>query len=208
MRQRKTDDPIFDRCLPWLSGYLTRMHPVLYALLVFLYIGCKNKADSEPDPVNVAFNYNSIKVNGSFSGFDYKGMNGLPVIKITFTSSLDPLSAKSSITMADKNLNAVPVNLVFENKDSTVTVRPSSSLKYLSGYTFAVSNSLKSKVGDFLSIPVSINMTTGIDSTNKFPVISNDALLTLVQKQTFKYFWILGIRFQECHANEILQAMW
>ncbi len=31
-----------------------------------------------------------------------------------------------------------------------------------------------------------------IDSTNKFPVISDDALLTLVQKQTFKYFWDFG----------------
>ena len=31
--------------------------------------------------------------------------------------------------------------------------------------------------------------TFEIDSTNKFPVISDEALLTLVQKQTFKYFW-------------------
>jgi hypothetical protein len=28
-----------------------------------------------------------------------------------------------------------------------------------------------------------------LDSTNKFPIISDDALLTLVQQQTFKYFW-------------------
>lgn len=28
-----------------------------------------------------------------------------------------------------------------------------------------------------------------VDSTDKFPVISDEALLTLVQKQTFKYFW-------------------
>ena len=34
--------------------------------------------------------------------------------------------------------------------------------------------------------------TFEIDSTNKFPVISDEALLTLVQKQTFKYFWDFG----------------
>ncbi|HEV7378987.1 MAG TPA: hypothetical protein VGN64_04290, partial [Dyadobacter sp.] len=28
-----------------------------------------------------------------------------------------------------------------------------------------------------------------IDSTDKFPIISDEELLTLVQKQTFKYFW-------------------
>lgn len=30
---------------------------------------------------------------------------------------------------------------------------------------------------------------TELDSTPKFPVISDDSLLTLVQKQTFRYFW-------------------
>ena len=34
--------------------------------------------------------------------------------------------------------------------------------------------------------------TFEIDSTDKFPRISDEALLTLVQKQTFKYFWDFG----------------
>jgi len=176
----------------WESENLNLTLQVLYLLIVILFLGCKSKVDTEPDPVYVAFNYNSIKVNGDFSGFDYKGINSIPVFKVSFTSVIDQTSAKSSITMADKNLNVVPVNLVFENKDSTVSVQPTSPLKYLSGYTFAVSNSLKSKAGSFLSIPFSINITTGIDSANKFPVISKDSLLTLVQKQTFKYFWDFG----------------
>lgn len=35
-------------------------------------------------------------------------------------------------------------------------------------------------------------VTFQIDSTDKFPIISDEALLTLVQKQTFKYFWDFG----------------
>src|SRR5690606_22604996 len=35
----------------------------------------------------------------------------------------------------------------------------------------------------------SVNLTTKIDSSKKFPQISDAALLTLVQQQTFKYFW-------------------
>jgi hypothetical protein len=36
---------------------------------------------------------------------------------------------------------------------------------------------------------------TAIDPTPKFPVISDDELLTKVQEQTFKYFWgLLVIR--------------
>src|SRR5476649_912238 len=34
--------------------------------------------------------------------------------------------------------------------------------------------------------------TNPTDTTNKFPVISDDDLLDLVQKQTFKYFWDFG----------------
>lgn len=33
---------------------------------------------------------------------------------------------------------------------------------------------------------------SGIDSSDKFPRISDDELLTLVQKQTFRYFWDFG----------------
>ena len=35
-------------------------------------------------------------------------------------------------------------------------------------------------------------MITAIDPADKFPQISDDALLDLVQKQTFKYFWDFG----------------
>ncbi|QRR02218.1 glucoamylase family protein [Dyadobacter sandarakinus] len=37
--------------------------------------------------------------------------------------------------------------------------------------------------------PGPVRPVTLIDSTDKFPRISDDALLTLVQQQTFKYFW-------------------
>jgi len=35
-------------------------------------------------------------------------------------------------------------------------------------------------------------LLTGVDSIPKFPVISDEELLTLVQQQTFKYFWDFG----------------
>jgi len=46
--------------------------------------------------------------------------------------------------------------------------------------------------GGALLSALNIKMTTAIDSTNKYPVISKDSLLTLVQKQTFKFFWEFG----------------
>jgi len=161
-----------------------------YILLLLLALSCRK--NENPDPASVSFSYNSVKVNGTFSGFDYKGLNDLPSVKIAFSSVLDQTSTKSSIILTDKNSVTIPVNLVFEKKDSMVTVKPASTLNNLTGYTLSVSNALKSKAGGYLSTPISLNLTTGIDSTNKFEVIPKDSLLTLVQKQTFKYFWNLG----------------
>jgi hypothetical protein len=158
--------------------------------LPFLALSCRK--NENPDPASVSFSYNSVKVNGTFSGFDYKGLNDLPSVKIAFSSIVDQVSAKSTITMTDKNSVTIPVNLVFEKKDSVVTVKPASNLNNLTSYTLTVSNSLKSKAGGYLSTPITLNLTIGIDSTNKFEVIPKDSLLTLVQKQTFKYFWNLG----------------
>ena len=46
---------------------------------------------------------------------------------------------------------------------------------------------------DKVEAPETIKPSTfEIDSTDKFPRISDDALLTLVQKQTFRYFWDFG----------------
>ena len=39
---------------------------------------------------------------------------------------------------------------------------------------------------------INLTFVTQIDSTDKFPQISDSALLTLVQQQTFKYFWDFG----------------
>src|SRR6202040_3738129 len=40
--------------------------------------------------------------------------------------------------------------------------------------------------------PIDIQFTTTIDSSDKFPHLTDSALLTLVQQQTFKYFRDLG----------------
>ena len=43
-----------------------------------------------------------------------------------------------------------------------------------------------------LSNQVTVSFVTAIDSTDKFPQITDSALLTLVEQQTFKYFYDFG----------------
>ena len=55
-----------------------------------------------------------------------------------------------------------------------------------------VANGLKSVNGGNLTTAVNISVISSIDSSRKFPALSEDALMDLVQRQTFKYFWDFG----------------
>lgn len=86
----------------------------------------------------------------------------------------------------------VPATFSYANGDSTLIVTPSSPLEALSQYSLTSGTTLKSTTGGNLSGAYAFSFNTGIDSSDKFQSISDDALLDLVQKQTFKYFWDFG----------------
>jgi hypothetical protein len=157
-----------------------------------LLFNCKKDGSVEVVPANVIFNYNSLKVNGLSSGLSYKGINTLPVIKISFTAPVQHASVAGAVSLTYKKSSPSPLDISYENADSTLIVKPTAPLNFLSGYTLAVSYALKSSAGISLVSPLAVNFLTTIDSTDKFPAISTDSLLTLVQKQTFRYFWEFG----------------
>lgn len=160
-----------------------------YLALFLALFSCK---DDPFDPASVSFGYNSVKVNELSSGTIFKGLNEMPVIKIAFNTRIDQATAKMAVTLTDRNSVAVQLNISFEHSDSVISVKPVSMLNNLTSYSFSITNALKSQAGGRLSSPVSLSLTTGVDLTNKYETISKDSLLTLVQKQTFKYFWNLG----------------
>jgi hypothetical protein len=164
----------------------------LWLLISMLLFNCKKDGSADVVPSNVLFNYNLLKVNGVSSGLSYKGINTLPVIKISFTAPVQHTSVAGAVSLIDKKSSPSPLDISYENADSTLIITPTAPLDFLSGYTLAVSYALTSNTGNSLVSPLAVEFLTAIDSTDKFPAISIDSLLTLVQKQTFKYFWEFG----------------
>jgi hypothetical protein len=112
-------------------------------------------------------------------------------VKITAQFSR-PLSADDLENLVslrrDKNNNLIPLNITLENQNSTLIFEPAEPLEHISRYTFNLSNRLTSSdQGIFEGF--SNSFYTAIDSTFKFPELSETELLNLVQEQTFKYFW-------------------
>jgi hypothetical protein len=75
----------------------------------------------------------------------------------------------------------------FDNSRKTLHITPIESLNPLSSYRLTFDQG--SNLGGINKTAYSFVFRTRLDSVPKFPIIPDDDLLTLVQQQTFKYFW-------------------
>ncbi|MEJ5994618.1 glucoamylase family protein [Pedobacter sp. Du54] len=162
----------------------------LVILFVILNIGCKKseKEGEKNTDTSLSFTVNDVN-NGTLK---YTNLNLKPVIKFNFTEAVNTSTANTGVVFTDASGATISSSITFQDANKTVLVSPQSNLKSFSIYTLAVNNTLKSASGGRLINPVNLTLISGMDSTDKFARISDDDLLTLVQKQTFKYFWDFG----------------
>ncbi len=172
------------------------MKHLLSLLIVFTTIGCSKKSiDSNPPPPPPsipALTIPSIKINAQPAVSGSYDVSPAAVIKITLSAPVDKNTVAGNFSFTENNGTQVTFSPAYENSDSTIVVQPAATLKYLTRYNFSVSTGLKSKAGGMLQSANTIIFTTQIDSTDKFPRISDNALLDLIEQQTFKYFWDFG----------------
>lgn len=163
-------------------------------LIIIALCSCKKSKTTQPVdtiPTPSTYFFSDLKVNGTFSGFNYYGLNNTPVVKITFSAPINQSSITANISLADASGNAVSYTSLLENNDNTVVITPT-ALQPLTKYTLNVNTGLLSKSNNKLQTVITVNLFTAVDETDKFARITDDELLTLVQRQTFKYFWDFG----------------
>ena len=161
--------------------------------VLWLFLSCSNKS-SPPSP---ALNPKPITIKNTLlngSPFDHTiyGTTLQPVIKVEFTEPVKPTSVATSVKITNTAGGEVSITTTFQNHDSVLIVQPAAPLNYLSKYNFIISPGLRSSTDGLFSPDITKNFTTRIDSSRKFPVISDNALFDLIQQQTFKYFWDYG----------------
>lgn len=104
------------------------------------------------------------------------------LMEFTFSSpvSVDAFKEAFSLTGPD----ATKLSFTLSDDEKTIRIVSEAPLAYLRKYAVSISGSGEINFPDF-----SINFYTDTDPAPKFPEISDEALLTLVQRQTFGYFW-------------------
>lgn len=163
----------------------------IYLFLVVMTVASCKKNPGEPIADPEQFYLKQVKVNNQEGGFTFHNVKSFDCW-ISFSAPVDVTVAKTSIRFTSVAGTDMPISINTENSDSIIHILSQASLPPISKYTLGISKSLQSKKRTRLSSDYSITVVSAIDSTDKFPVIPVDSLLTLVQKQTFRYFWEFG----------------
>lgn len=101
-----------------------------------------------------------------------------------------PLKA-ATVTTANVSIAGpvvVPVTVSLSADAKVVMASTSAGFPSLRRFEFRVSDQVVGKLNETIGA-IRVPFLTPMDTTDKFPRISDDELLTLVQRQTFKYFW-------------------
>ena len=130
-------------------------------------------------------------INGQYVGTG-KVLHNIPlnpiVCKISLLNAINPKSfSKDAILFS----NGMDFTLQISNDNKSITVTTNSSPSSWSKGYIEINQGVCYAGGKIVT-GYTAGFITQFDSTLKYPVISDTALLTLVQRQTFKYFWDFG----------------
>jgi hypothetical protein len=170
--------------LQYLTDYILKISSDLHGINNETFSGVQYQFKTLAGVMDI----DSISLNGKaltaspLQNVDPKHIN----ISITFSRALDPSGYKSSFTFSGP-----PLSFTISGDGKTVLASNTAYAKGLTKYLFTVSPTLTSTDG-FTFGGFSASFYTGVDSTYKFQEIPDDDLLTLIQLQTFKYFWDFG----------------
>ncbi|MEO6231031.1 MAG: glucoamylase family protein [Ferruginibacter sp.] len=161
----------------------------LLIILVAGVLSCtkENKGGvTPPIPTLETFKVNTTEVNNNTASLQY-GVSLSPVIKLSFSAAFNRTTIATGIILS-KSSAAVPLTATYLQGDSVVLLKPANPLAPLAKYILEVKTILTSQKNTALAAASTVSFITQIDSAIKFTVITDSALLDLVQQQTLKYF--------------------
>jgi hypothetical protein len=163
--------------------------------LLWLLVGllaCKKESSTKTSPAQ-PFVLSTQAVNGITNNSSiYFNVNINSVIQLVFSGGpIDKTTTNNNVSFTNNHGVNEAFNISYPN-DSTIDLQAASPLAPITSYTLKILTGLKSTTGSNLTTAAALNLISSIDSTDKFPQISDSALLTLVEQQTFNYFWNFG----------------
>ncbi|MEG0498630.1 MAG: Ig-like domain-containing protein, partial [Alistipes sp.] len=170
------------------------MKPLTYIiapLLLLLSATACSSDQSDPTPVTDPFALENVTIGGQSNLFTFSDTDPQEPIVLLFTKRLDPRTIEVNIRLEEDNKNTVPADYRYDS-DRTIVITPTKELKSYGSYSLILQPDLLSHEGQKIASGKVITIATGLNRSDKFERIDDEALLTLVQQRTFRYFWDYG----------------
>ncbi len=145
----------------------------------------REKPDNDDNTIAieaVAVNGRAVANEGNIDDIDYLRIE----VSISFSSPVDTNSLNRSRIFFSSPIDD-SYSVRFDRSARGLTLIAAGKATALRRYRLTVDAG--SNLGGIIREPFSFSFTTRLDTLPKFPAISDDSLLTLVQRQTFRYFW-------------------
>jgi hypothetical protein len=165
-------------------------YPGILILLVGIFTQCSKSSTPAPgpSPTPSSFTLKSWAIDGATANIASR----TPDVKLNFSTAIDKSTVPGNITFNQNSGANVAYDIVYSNADNSLAIKSTTPLIPLTKYRISISKGLKSASGGNLNAATEITFMTTIDSSDKFSQVSDSALIELVQKQSFKYFWDFG----------------
>ena len=169
----------------------------LFVLLAVCFIQCDKEDDTPAPPVVPPVDTTTYTLQLDAADFDGANFFASGRIKdidrtypgtITFNRPVDPTTLTSqSLRVAAPGVSGA---LSWELSDSNrvLTISAVAPLAHIQKYTLIMANTIKGAEGEVFA-GYQREFYTEVDTIPKFPLVDDETLLTLVQEQTFRYFW-------------------
>ena len=152
------------------------------------FAGCGGDSTDDRTPAGAQLALSSVTIGGQSGLSDFDDVSPDAEIVLDFTAALDAATVEANIYLLDAGGAKVDASDVYDGA-KRVTLKPSAGLNAYASYRLIVDSGLKSAAGEAILTGKVIRIRTGLDTSDKFPQISDEELLTKVQQQTFRYFW-------------------
>lgn len=166
---------------------------IFIGIVIFFLNACKKGGGDidEPNPPATAIAFTAAKINSTNASLGFVNYNTPvnTVLRLQFNNKVNRATVAPAVSLMQDAVGAIPFSISYENGDSTVVLNSANPFTYLSKYTVNGTTALKAANGRQLTTGFNFSFLTELDSSRKFPLLSDDALLTKIQEQTFKYFW-------------------
>ncbi|MEO7991801.1 MAG: glucoamylase family protein [Chryseolinea sp.] len=165
---------------------ISSKHFLITLFYLILFIACDDKDNppiSSPDFTLTYFSINNVQTNASAVN-----VSRSPQLKLYFSEPLNLSSAQMQIVLK-QGFTTIPCQYSLTNNDSAVLIVPQIELHAITSYSLFVDAALLSKTSKEFGTYLKYSLVTELDLSDKFPRISDNALLDSVQHRTFKYFY-------------------